>query len=150
MNDVRPSPDRVVALGAVALKAGWWASGPLRRLGWAVLTAAVPEDVARRALRDAVTAVAGTVLEAVDVTALVRDHVDLDALVAEVDVAAVVARVDVSRLVAAMDLPELVRQSSGTVTGEAVRGVRTAGVSADDTVTRVVERVLRRRGERPA
>jgi hypothetical protein len=141
---------RVLGLGAVALRAGWWASTPLRRAGWAVLTAAVPEDVARRALRDVVTAAAGALLDTVDVPKLVGEHVDLEAVIDEVDVAAVVARVDVSGLVAAMDLPEVVRQSSGTVAGEAILGVRGAGVNADDAVTRVVGRVLRRRGDRPA
>ncbi|WP_326834616.1 hypothetical protein VSH64_06770 [Amycolatopsis rhabdoformis] len=150
MNDERPTPDRVVGLGAVALRAGWWASAPLRRVGWAVLTTAVPEEVARRALRDVVTAAAGVVLDSVDVAKLVGEHVDLDAVLAEIDLAAVVARLDFGALVAAMDLPEVVRQSSGTVAGEAIQGVRGAGASADDTVTRVVERVLRRRGDRPA
>ncbi|MEV6901731.1 hypothetical protein [Amycolatopsis sp. NPDC051372] len=150
MND---EPDRVGAvlgLGAVALKAGWWASTPLRRAGWAVLTAAVPEDVARRAVRDVVTAAAAVVLDAVDVPKLIGEHVDLDAVLAEVDVAAVVSTLDFGDLVAAMDLPEVVRQSSGTVAGEAIRGVRGAGVNADDAVARVVDRVLRRRGDRPA
>ncbi|MEV8607413.1 hypothetical protein AB0383_05555 [Amycolatopsis sp. NPDC051373] len=150
MND---EPDRVGAvlgLGAVALKAGWWASTPLRRAGWAVLTAAVPEDVARRAVRDVVTAAAAVVLDAVDVPKLIGEHVDLDAVLAEVDMAAVVSTLDFGDLVAAMDLPEVVRQSSGTVAGEAIRGVRGAGVNADDAVARVVGRVLRRRGDRPA
>ncbi|WIX77461.1 hypothetical protein QRX50_39640 [Amycolatopsis carbonis] len=146
-------PDRVGAvlgLSAVALKAGWWASTPLRRAGWAVLTTAVPEDVARRAVRDVVTATAAIVLDAVDLPKLLSEHVDLDAVLAEVDVAGVVSTLDFGDLVAAMDLPEVVRQSSGTVAGEAIRGVRGAGVNADDAVARVVGRVLRRRGDRPA
>ncbi|MEW2500712.1 hypothetical protein ACQPXB_18225 [Amycolatopsis sp. CA-161197] len=150
MND---EPDRVGAvlgLGAVALKAGWWASTPLRRAGWAVLTAAVPEDVARRAVRDVVTAAAAAVLDAVDLPKLVGEHVDVDAVLAEIDVAGVVSTLDFGDLVAAMDLPEVVRQSTGTVAGEAIRGVRGAGVNADDAVARAVGRVLRRRGDRPA
>ncbi|MEV4596736.1 hypothetical protein AB0K15_04980 [Amycolatopsis sp. NPDC049253] len=150
MNDEPDPVGAVLGLGAVALKAGWWASTPLRRAGWAVLTAAVPEDVARRAVRDVVTAAAAAVLDAVDLPKLLSEHVDLDAVLAEVDVAGMVSTLDFGDLVAAMDLPEVVRQSSGTVAGEAIRGVRGAGVNADDAVARVVGRVLRRRGDRPA
>ncbi|MEU4667733.1 hypothetical protein AB0F91_07155 [Amycolatopsis sp. NPDC023774] len=150
MNDEPDHVGAVLGLGAVALKAGWWASTPLRRAGWAVLTAAVPEDVARRAVRDVVTAAAAVVLDAVDVPKLLGEHVDLDAVLAEVDVAGLVSTLDFGDLVAAMDLPEVVRQSSGAVAGEAIRGVRGAGVNADDAVARVVGRVLRRRGDRPA
>ncbi|MGW4487254.1 hypothetical protein ACWEOE_25830 [Amycolatopsis sp. NPDC004368] len=150
MNDEPDHVGVVLGLGAVALKAGWWASTPLRRAGWAVLTTAVPEDVARRAVREVVNAAAAAVLDAADLPKLLSRHVDLDAVVAEVDVAAVVARLDFAELVAAMDLPEVMRQSTGTVAGEAIRGVRAAGVNADDAAARVVGRVLRRRGDRPA
>ena len=122
------------------------------------------------------------VVERIDLTRLVREHVDLDALVASVDldaavarvdldaiaatldVDAVVARADLDRVIAridivsiveevldAIDLPAIIRDSTGSMASETVRGVRMTGVSADDALSRVVDRALfrRRHPERP-
>ena len=131
------------------------------------------------------------VVERIDLTRLVREHVDLDALVASVDLDAAVARVDLDAAVArvdldaiaatldvdavvaradldrviaridivriveevldAIDLPAIIRDSTGSMASETVRGVRMTGVSADDALSRVVDRALfrRRHPERP-
>ena len=44
-----------------------------------------------------------------------------------------------------IDLPEIIRGSTGTMASETVRGVRMQGVNADETVTRVMDRLLMRR-----
>lgn len=81
-------------------------------------------------------------------------RIDPDAIVARVDIEAALARVDLAGIaqyvIDAVDLPEIVRQSTGTVANEAVRGVRAGSVNADEAVARFMDRVLRRsRGERP-
>lgn len=163
------------------------------------------------ALRFVVLRVLETLLASVDLTALVRDHVDLDALAADFDVEAVVDRVDLNAVVArvdldaavrrvdldaavarvnvdaiadrldldaiaarlnpdpvvarvdleaaiaridlagiarevidAIDLPDIVRDSTGTMASDAVRAVRVEGMQADDAVSRLVDRLLRR------
>jgi len=123
-----------------------------------------------------VPAVTAAVLDRIDLTAVVRDRVALDALVAEVDVDAVAGRIDVDAVVArvdvdtianrvdldaivdrldlvglanrvidGIDLPEIIRESTGSVTGDLVRGVRMQGIEADQAVAGLVARLLRRR-----
>jgi hypothetical protein len=231
-----------VVLGAAAF--GWRAGAPLRdasaaamRGAGTVLSALAPstaatmaergravrgtlERLADAALREAIQRAVTAFLAAVDVTALVRDHVDIDAVAARLDVDAVVARVDLDGAIArvdldavagrldldavaarldldrivvrvdldeavrridldaiaaridvdpvvarvdldaiiarldleglarqvidAVDLPEIVRHSTGSLTSESVRSVRTEAMHADDVVTGFVDRVLRR------
>jgi hypothetical protein len=92
----------------------------------------------------------------VDLDAIVR-RVDIEAVIARVDPDAVVARVDVEAVLArldlagitrqvleAIDLPGLLKESTGAVSSQAARVVRTEGMHADDSVARFVDRVLRR------
>jgi hypothetical protein len=114
-----------------------------------------------------VPAVTSAVLDRLDLTALVRDRVALDVIVAAVDIDAVAARVDVdgiarridldaiidridlvdltNRVIDGIDLPEIIRESTGSVSGEIVRGVRMQGIEADQAVTSLVGRLFRRR-----
>ena len=93
----------------------------------------------------------------VDIEA-VLDRVDLDAVAAKLDVDAVVARADLDRVIKridvvgiveevldVIDLPAIIRDSTGSMASETVRGVRMTGVSADDALSRVVDRALFRR-----
>ena len=87
------------------------------------------------------------VVSRVDVEAVVK-RVDIDAVIARVDVDAVLARLDLAaialQVIEAIDLPEILRESTGSVASEAVRGVRADGVQADEAVARFVDRLLRR------
>ena len=110
-----------------------------------------------------------------DVEAVIA-QVDLDAVAARLDVEAildrldltdtVLARVDLKRVVDQVlaqmdlpalvegvldeiDLPEIIRDSTGTMASETVRGVRMQGVNADEAVTRIVDRLLLRRHPEP-
>jgi hypothetical protein len=109
-------------------------------------------------------------LQRIDLTALVAKNVDLDALVAEVDTDAVAARIDVDavarrldidaviaridlvglaeEVINAIDLPEIIRESTGSMASETVRGVRMQSIGADETVARIVDRILLRRRRR--
>ena len=92
------------------------------------LTALVTQRVDLRAVVD-------DVLDQLDLTQLVMDRVDL-AAVAE-------------RVIDDIDLPEIIRESTGSIAYETVRGIRLQSVDADRAVERVVDRILlRRRGRR--
>ena len=81
-------------------------------------------------------------------TPLIADAVfqrlDLDAIIHRVDLVAVVDEV-----IAGVDLPAIIRESTGTMASETVRGVRMTGITADDAISRTLRRPLFRRA-RPA
>ena len=85
-----------------------------------------------------------------DLDSIVK-RVDPDAVVARVDVDAALARLDLAaiarQVIDEIDLPEILRQSTGAVSSEAVRGIRSESVLADEAVARFVDRMLRRRRE---
>jgi hypothetical protein len=74
----------------------------------------------------------------------VLQRLDLDAIIHRVDLVAVVDEV-----IAGVDLPAIIRESTGTVASETVRGVRMTGITADDAISRTLRRPLFRRA-RPA
>ena len=110
------------------------------------------------------------VVERLDLTALVQQRVDLNAIVAGVDLDAIASRLDVDavaarldvdavidrldlaaiaeEVIAAVDLPAIIRESTGSMASETVRGARMQGIAADEAVGRVVDRLLLRRGHR--
>lgn len=87
------------------------------------------------------------VLDRVDLTAVVLHRVDLHAIVQ-----AVLARLDLVALAAevidGVDLPEIIRESTGSMASDTVRGVRMQGIAADEALSRAVDRLLLRRGDR--
>jgi hypothetical protein len=88
------------------------------------------------------------ILDEIDLTALVRAQLDLDALVADVDIDAVISRIDLialaDRVIEGVDLPGIIRESTSSVTAEVMTDVRTQGERADDLVSGFVDRVLGR------
>ncbi|HEX5402751.1 MAG TPA: hypothetical protein VFX16_10685 [Pseudonocardiaceae bacterium] len=92
----------------------------------------VAEQLAQQALVTVVVPAARSVLAGVDLTQLLREHVDLIGIAEEV--------------VAAINLPEIIRQSGDVAASEAIRGVRAGGMHADDAVAGLVDRVFRRGG----
>ena len=112
------------------------------------------DAIARRLDLDAV-------VRRLDLMRIVRERVDLDALVATVDLDAAARRLDVDAVIdridlvgiaetviAEVDLPEIIRESTGAVASDTVRGVRMQGISGDEAVGRAVDR-LRLRRRRP-
>lgn len=87
--------------------------------------------------------------EHLDVDAVAR-RLDLDAVVARVDLDAIIDRIDLVGLaedvIAAVDLPEIIRESTGSVASDAVRGVRMQSISGDEAVGRAIDRLRLRRG----
>lgn len=121
------------------------------------------DAVARRLDLDAV-------LDRLDLTTIVLERVDLDLVVGDVDLDAAAGRLDVDavarrldldavikridlvglaeEVISAIDLPEIIRESTGSVASDTVRGVRMQGIASDEAVGRAVDRLLLRRGRR--
>ncbi|CAN5491309.1 hypothetical protein BH20ACT23_BH20ACT23_17430 [soil metagenome] len=97
-------------------------------------------------------------LEPLDLTTVVGESVDLNELAERIDVDRVAERLDLDAIILRLDLPklveevlaeidvaELIRQSTGTLTGDAIDEVRYVSVDADRVVARLVDRIIRRR-----
>jgi hypothetical protein len=87
----------------------------------------------------------------IDVDAIVS-RVDVDAIVARVDLDAIVARVDIpgltEQVIDEVDLGEIIRESSSTMASETVDALRVQGMRVDGLVSRIVDRILLRQGQR--
>jgi hypothetical protein len=81
------------------------------------------------------------------------DRVDVDAVVARADFDAVIAKLDLIELaefvVEGIDLPGIIRSSTGSMASEGLREVRRQGIGADERVSHVVDRLLRRQERAP-
>jgi hypothetical protein len=90
---------------------------------------------------------AEAVVARVDANALVQ-RVDVDALMNRVDVGALLARVDLTSIVAEVldevDIGAIVRESTGSITNDAVDGARLTAMRLDGFVGRVADRMLLR------
>jgi hypothetical protein len=91
------------------------------------------------------------VVARVDLDAIVR-RVDIDGVAERIDLDAVIARIDLPELarsvIEEIDLPEVIRDSTGSMASETVRGVRIQGIEADAAVSRAMDRMLLRRRSR--
>jgi hypothetical protein len=87
----------------------------------------------------------------IDVDAIAA-RIDLDAIVGRVDLDAIVARVDLpgltEQVIEDVDLGEIIRESSSTMATETVDALRVQGMRVDGLVSRVVDRILLRQGQR--
>jgi len=88
------------------------------------------------------------VLDEMDLNALVRERLDIDALAAGLDIEAVINRVDLialaDKVIEGVDLPAIIRESTNSMTAEVMTDVRTQGERADDVVSGIVDRMLGR------
>jgi PAS domain-containing protein len=92
-------------------------------------------------------------ISGVDLNAAV-EGVDIDAIAGKLDIEAVIERIDVvamvEEVIAAIDLPAIIRDSTGSMASETVRSARMTGISADEAISRSIERYLFRRRRSPA
>lgn len=92
----------------------------------------------------------------VDLDAVVR-RVDIEPVLAEVDIDGVAARLDLDAVISRvdlvgiaravldeLDLPEIIRNSTGALTSDTVRAVRTEAMAADGVVSGAMDRLLHR------
>ncbi len=88
------------------------------------------------------------VLDEMDLNALVRERVDIDALAADIDIDAIINRIDLitlaDKVIDGVDLPAIIRESTNSMTAEVMTDVRTQGERADDVVAGIVNRMLGR------
>lgn len=87
------------------------------------------------------------VVKRLDLTALVLERVDLerlvDAVLAETDLVGLAREV-----IDGVDLPAIIRESTGSMASDTVRGARMQSIVADEALGRAVDRLLlRRRGQ---
>lgn len=100
-------------------------------------------------------------LNQLDLTAVVAERVDVNAVAAQVDVDAIARRVDVVAildrmdpdavtryLVEELDLPAIISSSTGSIMSDALHDVRMQSISADERLNRAVDAMLLRRGPR--
>ncbi|MGN6188045.1 MAG: hypothetical protein ACTHOE_04040 [Conexibacter sp.] len=87
-------------------------------------------------------------LAGVDLDALIA-RVDVDAIAARIDVNAIVERVDVDAVVEQTELGTIVARSTSGFASEALDVARAQTVGVDTLVTRLVDRLLRRRDAGP-
>ena len=99
---------------------------------------------AERLLDQWMSVIVEVVVSRLDLTGIVIRHVDLDAVIKEVDVVALVDEV-----MATIDLPAIIRDSTSSVASETVRSARMTGISADEAISRSIERHLFRRRRSP-
>ena len=96
-------------------------------------------------------------LDQLDLTALVAERVDINAVAAQLDVNAIAQRVDVIAilkqmdpgeltryLVEDMDLPAIIQSSTGSIMSDAVHDVRMQSIGADERLNRAVDAILLR------
>jgi hypothetical protein len=102
----------------------------------------------------------GALLERVDVQAII-DRVDIGALLERVDVQAIVDRVDIDGIVgrvdiaplagdvlAEVDIGAIVRESTGSITGDVVDGGRVTAMRLDGFLAKASDKILLRRRAR--
>jgi hypothetical protein len=110
-----------------------------------------PATVAK-AVTDRLPDAVDAVLDRIDLTQVIIDHVSVPRIVDSIDIDEVLDKVDVSHVAAKViddvDLPDLIRDSTGAMASEGVIGVRLQSASADDLIDRMVGRLIP--GRRPA
>ncbi|MFF0453486.1 hypothetical protein [Nocardia africana] len=106
------------------------------------------DDLTDRVLRAVIGRIVRTTVGAVDLTEIVVDNVDLDAVAERIDVDKIIGRVDLVGLadtvIEGVDLPRIIRESTDSMSAEAVLGIRSQGMHADDAVAGFVGKLLRR------
>jgi hypothetical protein len=162
------SPLTSAAQSAAPLADRTWQAGPQPwlhqtaargRQDREALTAAVVRLILTR-----VPGLANALLDQLDLTAVVAERVDINAVAAKIDVDAIAQRIDVIAildrvdpdaltryLVEELDLPAIIQSSTGSIMTDAVHDVRMQSISADERVSRAVDAMLlRRRARRTA
>jgi hypothetical protein len=91
------------------------------------------------------------IIERVDVEKII-ERVDVNAIVGRVDVQGIMGQVDIAPMaqdiIATVDIGAIVRQSTGSITSDAVDGGRVTAMRIDSFIDRVADKILFRHKER--
>jgi hypothetical protein len=91
------------------------------------------------------------IIDRVDVEKII-ERVDVNAIVARVDVQSIMGKVDIApmaqEIIAEVDIGAIVRESTGSITGDAVDSGRVTAMRLDGFSDRIVDRILFRRKAR--
>jgi hypothetical protein len=91
------------------------------------------------------------IIDRVDVEKII-DRVDINGIVGRVDLQAIMGKMDIApmaqEIIAEVDIGAIVRQSTGSITADAVDGGRVTAMRLDGFVDRVTDRILFRRKPR--
>ena len=86
------------------------------------------------------------VMDRIDLTQLVVDHVDIDAIVARANLDPIIDRLPLINLaeyiVSEIDLPKIIRESSGGIATDAMNAVRMQSVGIDDLISKVADSII--------
>ncbi len=91
------------------------------------------------------------IIDRVDVEKII-DRVDINAIVGRVDMQGIMGKIDIAPMaqdiIATVDIGAIVRESTGSITGDAVDGGRVTAMRIDGFVDRVADRILFRKKAR--
>ena len=89
------------------------------------------------------------IVDRIDLTQIVLDHVDIDAIVAKANMDEIIDRVPMvdiaDYIIAEIDLPKIIRESTGGVATDAVNAARLQALSVDNLVNKIADSLLLRR-----
>jgi len=92
--------------------------------------------------------VTDAILDRVNLTEIVLERVDIDAIVAKADMNAIIDRVPIvpiaDYVIDEIDLPQIIRQSTGGIATQAINSVRVQSFGADQWIARVTDSIVRR------
>jgi hypothetical protein len=105
------------------------------------------------AILDAVVPVAvNAVVSRVDINEIVKDHVDVNEIVAQAELTPILDRVPMTEIadyvIEEIDLPSLIRESTGGVADGLLSTLRFQAIQTDNFVSGIVDRVFFRREKR--
>lgn len=92
------------------------------------------------------------VVNRLDLTQLVLDRVDVNAIVAKANLDDIIERIPMieiaNYIIAEIDLPRIIRESTGGVATDAINSARMQSLSVDDLINKIADSVMFRRKAR--
>lgn len=92
--------------------------------------------------------VTDVILDRVNLTEIVLERVDVDAIVAKADMGAIIDRIPIvpiaDYVIDEIDLPQIIRQSTGGIATQAINSVRVQSFGADQWIARLTDSIVRR------
>lgn len=94
------------------------------------------------------------VVSRIDINEIVKDHVDVDEIVAQADITPILDRIPMAEIadyvIEEIDLPSLVRESTGGVADGLLGTLRFQAIQTDNFISEIVDRIFFRRKMRAA